>query len=310
MTYIDENQLLEYLRSARDYFDAKDFEAAYRACQQALNLDSTNEFANKTILKAAKEIRKARKKELKRRINDLQSLWDLKEYDKLLTEYEALDKFYPEYPPVLFQIARLKTLSREQKEKASSKYKKEIKKNIKTLHKDGKFMETINAIEQIKPYFEGESWPDDLMQKVKHDYVIEQLKSRKELLEHQEYERLYKFLTKLYQIFPEARIKKYIDQTENLILENRKYEKSVFIEDSLDFINSLYNQGKYEESMQVCEELLSLTGESNLKAKKFYSSARKSNEKEMNVKIKEMMIEKNKNLNKQYLEAPENFVKI
>lgn len=310
MADIDQNQLLEQLRGARDCFDAKEYEAAYKYCQQALNIDPTNDFANQTIIKSAKQIRKARKTELKKRMKALKSLWDLREYDKLLKEYEALDKFYPDHPIVLFQIARLKTLLREQKEKTSSRYKRDIKKRIKTLHKQQKFIEAINAIESIKPYFEGESWPENLLHKIKHDYVVDQLKTRKELLEHQEYEKLYKFLTKLYAIFPEPRIKRYMDQTENLILENRKYENRVFIEDSLDLINSLYNQGKYEESMQVCEELLALTGKSHLKAQTFYAKSLKANEKEMNVKIKIMMLEKNKNLTSELARKPEDFVKI
>lgn len=310
MAYTDENQLLPILRSARDAFDTKEYELAYKYCQEALNIDPTNEFANQTILKAAKQIRKNRKTELKKRIKDLQPLWDLKEYDKLVKEYEALNKFYPNSPTVLFQIARLKTLSREQKEKTSAQYKKDIKKNIKTLHDQGKFIEAINAIEQIKPYFEGESWPDDLLQKIKHDYVVEQLRARKELLEHQEYEKLYRFLTKLYTIFPEQRIKRYIDQTENLILENRKYEKRVFIEDSLDLINSLFNQGKYEDSMQVCEEVLGLSGESNLKAKTFYARSRRANERDMNKMMKIILIRKNEGLQAEYEENQEGFVKI
>lgn len=310
MTYIDENELLGYLRSARDAFGEKDYENAYRYCQAALNLDPENTYAKKTIRKAATYIRKARKKELKKRMKALKPLWDLKEYDKLLKEYEALNKFYPDHPKVLLQIARLKTLSREQHEKTSAKYKKDIKKNIKTLHKQGKYLDAIGAIEQVKPHFEGESWPDEMMQDVKHDYVLDQLKLRKELLEHQEYEKLYRFLSKLYTIFPEPRIKKHIEHTENLILENKKYEKSVFIEDSLDLINSLYSQGKYEDSMQVCEELFSVTGETSVKAKTFYARSKNANEKEMNVMITTMMVSKNDVLEKEYQGNPEGFVKI
>ncbi len=310
MVYIDENQLLNFLRQARDSFEQGDYETAYRAAQNALNLDETNAFANKVIKKSAKQIRRIRKRELKKREKALSPLWKSAAYEKLLKEYEALNKFYPNHPPILFKIAKLKTLNRKQKEQTSAEYKKDIKREIKTLHKAGKYMEAISGIEQIKSYFDGESWPERLGQKIKHDYVVTQLRLQKELLESQRYEELYRFLSKLYKIFPEPRIKRHMDRAENLIWENRKYENRVFIEDSLDLINSLYADGKFEESMQVCEELFELTGKSNLKATTFYRKARAANEKEMSTMIKDMMLKKNANLEKEYKANPEEFVKI
>ncbi|MBT6068570.1 hypothetical protein HOG48_02325 [Candidatus Peregrinibacteria bacterium] len=310
MVYVDENQLLEFLRQARDSFELGDYETAYRSAQSALNLDETNSFANRVIKKSAKQIRRIRKRELKKREKALRPLWKSAAYEKLLKEYEALNKFYPNYPPLLLKIAKLKNLNKKQKEQTSTEYKKDIKSKIKSLHKEGKYMEAISGIEQIRPYFEGESWPEKLNQKIKHDYVVTQLRLRKELLENRQYEELYRFLTKLYKIFPEPRIKRHMNRAENLIWENRKYENRVFIEDSLDLINSLYADGKYEESMQVCEELFEITGRSNFKARTFYARSHGANEKEMSKMIKSMMLEKNDALQKAYKKNPEEFVKI
>jgi|GEM_PF-6818661 len=310
MEYIDEEKLLEHLRHARDYFEQGSYEKSYKQAQAALNMDPANDFANKLIKKAAKKIRQIRKRELKKRIKALKPLWDIREYEKLLKEYKTLNKFYPDYIPVLIKIAYLKSKIRKEEEKTSATHKKNIIKEIKTLHKQGQYMQAIQGLEQVKPYFEGELWPEKLDKKIKHDYVVDQLKYKKELLEHQEYEKLYRFLSKLYTIFPEPRIKKHISATENLIFEKRKYEKSVFIEESLDLINSLYAQGKYEDSMQVCEELMSLTGETHIKARTFYVRSKNANEKEMNVMIKQMMITKNKTLKKEYAENTEEFVRI
>ena len=289
MVFIDEGQLLAYIKGARNAFENGAYENAYKDAQSALNLDPTNYYARKILAESARRIRKIRATELKKRKKLLQPLWDEKKYETLLVEYQALNQFYPGSLGVIFAISILKHKIRSQREREIADYKKKIKALIHQLHKEKKYLEAIQALESIAPHFDEAKWIEELGKKAKHDYVISQLREQKKLLDTQEYEKMYRFLTKLYALFPEPRVKKYIQKAENLIVEKRKYDNRVFIDESLDMINAYFNRGEYESCMRVCEELMGKTGDSILQAKIFYARAEGKNEKEMNRMIRDLM---------------------
>lgn len=281
MSYIDETELLGLLREVKKAYTEKDYERAYKNAQTVLNIDPFNSYALKIEKLAVKQVIYARKKEFKRRKKELKTLWDSRNFELLLEKYRELEKFYPNSFLTKLTVKYLKQKALKEKIIKSRKIKKNLISKVNSFRKTREYLEAIKVIKDNFINFSGEQWVADLLQKIKHEHVDHELKKRNFYLDSGEYENLYRFLAKLYKLFPEKKILDHIRRAEALIIEKRKYDNKIFTNESLELINTLYNTGKFEECMQTCEELFQHSGKT-LQGKYFYKKAKNSNEKEMN----------------------------
>lgn len=235
------------------------------------------------------------------------------EFEKALVLTVALKKEYSGDYKLHKLINILKEEIRQQELKSRNVFIKTGLKTIKSLRKERKFEEAIQAGAELIEVDPDNNRAHKLLQKSKIDFIEQKLHDpiREKWLQKEEYEKLYLFYQKLKKVFPQyTRLNKLISDTEKKMKIADQIKKKAFADESLKKLRQMFSEGKYEQVIKGANELIVFTHEGSSEAKKLLTLAEKANREEIENDTYEYMKNQQPLLQAAYKSGNDRIIKI
>ena len=222
--------------------------------------------------------------DLKETLKQIKQLVKRGEYENALQLTLALRKEYPTDKNLHKLINKIKVKMRKLELGGRGAFIKRGLKMIRHLRKEKEYEKAIQACNELLEVDPENKKVLKLRRKLSTAFIEQKLHDplKKQWEEQKEYEKLYIFYHKLKKIFPHyTKLNRLIFETEKKMLEEDRIKKAAFSEDSLKKLREMYAEGKYEDVIEGCEDLIIFTHEGSTDAKKLLEITKKDNLKEI-----------------------------
>ncbi|MFH1534127.1 MAG: hypothetical protein ABID64_04305 [Nitrospirota bacterium] len=282
---------------------------AYEKCKRYLSqYPDENVFAD-LMRKIEKEVEEKNDKVIKDKINEVEPLWDKKDYVAILNKLKPLLAIAPNNSKIKSLILKAQDKYRKEVENLQKDFRKKHEERLnELLEKDEKELLTeLFSMEKNSP---GNKQVQGITKEYRDRLIKRKIKSKEDLIYSEKFDDISHFISQL----------KKIDKNNKLIsdlegdLKTRQHgtqvdEKGEYMYKSNTHLDTLMRLGKYDKAAKVAEELLAVD-KGNKKLLKIKEKAeRKVNNETREIAIKSVQ-ENLPALKKDYEADKSQFVKI
>jgi hypothetical protein len=246
-------------------------------------------------------------------LQQIKTLAKQQKHEEALQLTLLLRKKYPTDPTLHRLINKLKKNIRTQELGSRGGFIKGALKTIKAFRKDKNFASAIQASKELLEIDPQNRKAEKLLNKSKIDLIDQKLHDpiRKQYLENEEYQKLYFFYQKLKKVFPNyQKLNAMIKETERQMIIQDRATKKTFSDESLNKIKNLFGEGKYEKVIAAAEDLILYTHYGSKESSDLLKKAKKANEKEIEDKMLEYMLNQQPILEASFKSGSEPMIKI
>lgn len=308
----EEIYLKQGLTTIEDLISEGKYPEAIQAGSELLEVDPKNREAQKLFEKAQKLLNREKMALIKTNFKKARALEKVQRYPEAYQISAKLNDFYPGLSRVTKLLKRLSQKILKQEKAKKKTFVKQGFLTIKKLEKEGDFEKVIKVCAELSEVVPENKKLFKIDKKARLNFIDQKLKSnlQEKLLQKKEYEKLYLFYQKLYQVFPHHRkLRHLINQCEKLVIGRRREEKKEYIEESFRRIENLYQAQEFEKAILGAEELHHFT-KGNRQAKKWLKKAKKANQKEIDQEVLRKLLELPEKLKLEYQEEQIKFVRV
>jgi len=283
---------------------------AHRACLELLRYDPENIKVIRLKNLVEKSVRKQNILAIKEDLKNLMPLVRAKKYEEVLSYLKELEPFMNDYRPLKKFI--IKTQSRYNKGILVQQkiYFEEQKKNIDKLLNQRQYKEALTLAENMIKSKIKEQYLKALVEKIKLQWINDELGRNEALLKTENYEDILLFLQSLKSISGKnAKLNSMIDKFNKKNKQHKVELKKDYIFSGTEKIRTLMQLKKYESACEAAAEILNIDP-GNTQVRKMYVQAMKKEMKKMNQIIYTQIKEARKKMQKHRAEEPQNYIKL
>ncbi|HCW32301.1 MAG: hypothetical protein UT55_C0052G0010 [Candidatus Peregrinibacteria bacterium GW2011_GWE2_39_6] len=235
------------------------------------------------------------------------------EYQKALELTLFLRKTYPRDGRSHQLLNKIKIKLHDQELKARDLFLSRGIKTVQVLRGQEDFKNAILACQELLEVDPDNRKVRNLLIKSKINFIEQKLRSPLQLqLEQQhQYDKLYLFYQKLRAVFPEyTKLNKLVRLTEKKAILQDLGRKVKFVQASLEKLQQWFAEGKLEQVINGCKELMAYSHYGLNEVHKLLKKAQKANERAIEKDSLEYMLEQEGILRKAYEANEERLIKI
>jgi hypothetical protein len=271
------------IRDAMDHINAlmamEKWKDAHRACLEILRFDPENIRVIRIKNRIERIVRKINIKTLKDDVAKLDPLWKEKNYESLVEHLKKLAPYAIDYPKIrnLYILAQKKyngQLLERQEQYISGELD-----HLRTLSTEHKYEEAVRLAEKLRTYRTNEAQIRDELKKLKKQWIDHEILAQKALTDSERYEDILLFYQGLLRIDSKCeKVKKLMEKTKKTYQAYKIRQKREFIYKQMDKMKTLFQLKRYEQVMNLAEELLEIDP-LNKEARFYYRKAKSKAEK-------------------------------
>ena len=275
----------EAIGEIKDLIKQEKWKDAHRACLEILRFDPENIKIIRLKNKIEKAVRKINRGSIEQDLRNLEPLWKEKKYQELLEYLKKLQPYAADVPKISGLIIKAGKEYQKQLLSQQKQYLQQELKEINDLAAATKYADAVKTADKLLALQLDEEKIREVLKKLKSDWIASELQQNQALTGGEKYEDILLFYQGLLHIDGKSdRVKKLIDTTKKKYQVYRVQQKRELIYKQLEKIKTLYQMGRYEQVMDLTEEIVSIDP-SNKEAKFYLAKAGKKAEKALDREI-------------------------
>lgn len=253
----------------KGFMRVQKWKEAHRACLEILRFDPENIKIIRLKNKIEKAVRKINRSSIEQDLRNLQPLWKEKKYEELLEYLKKLQPFAVDVPKISGLIIKAGKEYKKQLIAQQEQYIEQEIKEINALSEALKFAEAVKAADKLLSAQFDEARIRSLLRRLKKDWIEYELQRNIGLTDGEKYEDILLFYQGLLHIDGKSeKVKKLIEITKKKYQIYRVQQRRELIYKQMEKIKTLYQMGRYEQVMDLTEEILGVDPQN--KEAKFY----------------------------------------
>jgi len=189
--------LKEAMERIKNLMAQEKWAEAHRACLEILRFDPENLQIIRLAGKIEKIVKNLNIKSIKSDIKSLDPLWSEGRYEELLENLKHLEPYIKEYPPLKQLILKAQEGYRKKVVQEQDGYYQEEKKKLEEMIREKKFQDALRDAEKLRLLNLHESELRSITERIKKQWLEDEISQNKILLEGEKYEEILLFLQHL-----------------------------------------------------------------------------------------------------------------
>jgi tetratricopeptide (TPR) repeat protein len=262
---------------------------AHRACLEILRFDPENLKVIRIKNKIEKIVSKINIRTLKDDVAKLEPLWKEKNYEALVENLKRLEPFAADYPKIRKQyILAQKKYHAQLLEQQEGYVMSEIAR-MKALAGTHNYQDAVKIAEKLRIYKTHEDDIRSVLKTIRKQWIEHELETHKGLTGSEKYEDILLFYQGLLHIDSKyEKVRKLLEKAKKSYQTYKIGQKREFIYKQMDKIKTLYQMKRYEQAMNLAEELLEIDP-LNKESRFYFKKAKRKAEKIADREIYEQM---------------------
>jgi len=232
---------------------------AHRACLEILRFDPENIKVIRIKNKIEKIVRKINIKTLKDDVAKLDHLWKEKNYESLLENLKKLEPYAIDYPNIrkLYILAQKKYNS--QLLERQEQYIHDELLHMNALAVESKYDEAVKLGEKLRAFRIKEDKIINILKSLRKQWIEHEIVTHRGLTDSEKYEDILLFYQGLLRIDSKyEKVRKLMERAKKSYQTYKIQQKREFIYKQMDKIKTLFQLKRYEQVMNMTEELLEI----------------------------------------------------
>jgi len=249
----------EAIGEIRGLMRQEKWKEAHRACLEILRFDPENIKIIRLKNKIEKAVKKINRGSIEQDLKNLEPLWKEKKYQELLEYLKKLQPYAVDVPKISGLIIKAGKEYQKQLLAEQEQYLQQELKQINDLAAASKFADAVKAADKLLALHLDEEKIREVLKTLKRDWIEYELRQNQGLTGGEKYEDILLFYQGLLHIDGKSdKIKKLIGVTKKKYQVYRVQQKRELIYKQLEKIKTLYQMGRYEQVMELTEEILGI----------------------------------------------------
>lgn len=277
--------LKEAVDDILDLMRQEKWREAHRACLEILRFDPENIKIIRLKNKIEKAVKKVNRNAIEQDLKTLEPLWKENKYEELLAHLKDLQPYAVDFPKITGLTLKAQRAYQNQMVVQQEAYVRQELKEIQDLAAASQYKEALKRLEKMKQMRLAEKQVVRLIRDLKARWIDYEIRRNAGLLASEKYEDMLLMYQGLLIIDGKSeKVKKQIEAVKKKyqVFKIQRQRESIY--KMLEKIKTLYQLGRFEQAVEMAEEILE-ADPANREAKFYLVRAEKKSEKAMNREI-------------------------